>query len=58
MNEVSKIKIIYMNMFIMSTKDYKNFGEIVKEFINIIKCIKENEYLWNLNEIYEAVLVN
>ena len=58
MNEVSRIKILYMNTFIMSTKDYKNFGEIVKEFINIIKCIKENEYLWNLNEIYEAVLVN
>ena len=58
MNEDSRKILFYINIFIMSTKDYKDFSEIIKDFKKIIIYIKGNEYLYNVDEIYEAIIIN
>ena len=57
-DEDSKRTIFYMTAFLMSTKEYKEFGEIIKEFIKIIGAIKENKYLQKTHECYEELISN
>jgi hypothetical protein len=42
----------------MSTKSYKEFGEIIKEFIKITGAINENKYLQKTHECYEELICN
>ena len=56
--EDSKRTIFYMTTFLMSTKEYKEFGEIIKEFIKITGAINGNEYLQKTHECYEELICN
>ena len=58
MDDESKRIIFYMESFIMSTKDYKIFSEIINDFTKIIVFIKDNEYLQNTHESYETLICN
>ena len=58
MDDNSKRITFYMVTFIMSINEYKKFKDIIKDFINIILFIKENDYLQNFHEIYENLLLN
>jgi len=57
-DEDSKRTIFYMTIFLMSTKEYKEFGEIINEFIKIIEKIDENIYLQKTHECYEELICN
>ena len=57
-DEESKRTIFYMTSFLMSTKLYKEFGEIIKEFIKITGAINENKYLKKTHECYEELICN
>ena len=57
-DEDSKRTIFYMTTFLMSIKEYKEFGEIINEFIKIIGAIKENIYLQKTHECYEELICN
>ena len=57
-DEESKRTIFYMTSFLMSTKLYKEFGEIIKEFIKITGAINENKYLQKTHECYEELICN
>ena len=54
----SRRTIFYMTTFLMSTKEYKEFGEIIKEFIKITGAINGNEYLQKTHECYEELICN
>ena len=57
-DEDSKRTIFYMTTFLMSTKEYKEFEEIIKEFAKIIEAIYEYKYLQKTHECYEELISN
>jgi len=58
MNENSKITVFYFNVFLMSSKKYNYFNEIINDFIKITSKINENDYLKKTHECYEQIIIN
>ena len=58
MNENSKRTVFYFNIFLMSSKKYNYFNEIINDFIKITSKINENDYLKNTHECYEQIIIN
>ena len=58
MKDESKRLLFYINIFIMSTNNYKSFKNIIDDFIEIIDYISYNDYVQNIHESYEATICN
>ena len=57
-DEDSKRIIFYMTTFLMSTKEYNDFEEIIQYFTKITGAINENDYLQKTHECYEELICN
>ena len=57
-DEESKRTIFYMTTFLMSTKEYNDFEEIIQYFTKITGAINENDYLQKTHECYEELICN
>ena len=58
LNEYSKRTVFYFNIFLMSSKKYSCFNDIINDFIKITSKINENDYLKNTHECYEQIIIN
>ena len=58
LDEKLKREIFYMKSFYISTKEYKQLENCIKDFIYLIKYINDNDYLHNTHECYEIIIKN